>query len=112
PGLFSAPRPGARVPGTDATTGTINKTPDITKSATKPQSSPGATGIYELEPAATTIGAMPAINDPQFLVIERNGVTATSTSGTPFKKIFIADLNGVASGGFAKKTELVDLMNI
>jgi hypothetical protein len=40
------------------------------------------------------------------------GVTATSTSGTPFKKIFIADLGGVPSGGFAHKTELVDLMNI
>jgi len=46
------------------------------------------------------------------LVIERNGVTATSTSGTPFKKVFIADLAGVASGGFVHKTELVDLMNI
>jgi hypothetical protein len=47
----------------------------------------------------------------QFLVIERNGETAT-TSGTPYKKIFLADLTGVPSGGFAHKTELVDLMNI
>src|SRR5262249_21028657 len=47
----------------------------------------------------------------QFLVIERNGATATS-GGTPFKRIFIADIGGVPSGGFARKTELVDLMNI
>ena len=30
----------------------------------------------------------------------------------PFKEVFIADLAGVPSGGFVKKTELVDLMNI
>lgn len=48
---------------------------------------------------------MTAINDHQFLVIERNGAT-------PFKKIFIADIAGVANGGFVKKAELVDLMNI
>jgi hypothetical protein len=54
---------------------------------------------------------MTAINDHQFLVIERNGATATS-GGTPFKKIYIADIKGVANGGFVQKTELVDLMNI
>ena len=43
--------------------------------------------------------------------IERNGATATG-GGTPFKKIFIADIGGVANGGFVHKTELVDLMNI
>jgi hypothetical protein len=67
--------------------------------------------LYQLEAAGTNIGAMTAINDHQFLVIERNGATATG-GGTPFKKIYIADIDGVANGGFAKKTELVDLMNI
>ena len=69
-------------------------------------------GPFLVEADGTNIGDMTAINDHQFLVIERNGVTATSTSGTPFKKIFVADLTGVPSGGFAHKTELVDLMNI
>jgi hypothetical protein len=67
--------------------------------------------LYKLEVAGTNIGDMTAINDTQFLVIERNGATATG-GGTPFKKIFIADIAGVAKGGFVKKTELVDLMNI
>lgn len=67
--------------------------------------------LYQLEPSGTAIGDMTAIDEQRFLVIERNGATATG-GGTPFKKIFIADLNGVADGGLVKKTELVDLMNI
>lgn len=66
--------------------------------------------LYQLEAEGTAIGDMTAIDDHRFLVIERNGGTATS--GTPFKKIFIADTTGVADGGFVTKTELVDLMNI
>jgi hypothetical protein len=66
--------------------------------------------LYKLESAGVAIGDMTAIDDHRFLVIERNN--ATATSGTPFKKIFIADTTGVADGGFVKKTELVDLMNI
>jgi hypothetical protein len=67
--------------------------------------------LYQLEAEGTAIGDMTAIDEHRFLVIERNGATATG-GGTPFKKIFIADLNGVADGGLVKKTELVDLMNI
>lgn len=66
---------------------------------------------YKLDAAGTNIGDMTAINDHQFLVIERNGATATS-AGTPFKKVFMVDINDVDSEGFAKKTEVVDLMNI
>jgi hypothetical protein len=66
--------------------------------------------LYQLEGDGTAIGDMTAIDDHRFLVIERNGGTATS--GTPFKKIYIADTTGVADGGFVTKTELVDLMNI
>ena len=47
---------------------------------------------------------MTAINDEQLLVIERNGATATR-GGTPFIKIFIADIGGVSSVGFACKIE-------
>jgi len=100
------------VTGDDAINGTVFKNLRISKFDTKTKSYTGETWLYELEADGTNIGDMTAINDHQFLVIERNGVTATSTSGTPFKKIFVADLTGVPSGGFAHKTELVDLMNI
>jgi hypothetical protein len=71
----------------------------------------GQSFVYRLEADGTAIGDMTAIADDRFLVIERNGATATS-GGTPFKKIFLVDLQGVANGGEVKKTELVDLMNI
>ena len=65
---------------------------------------------YKLDAQGTAIGDMTAIDDHRFLVIERNGGTATS--GTPFKKIFLIDSSQKDADGFAKKTELVDLMNI
>jgi hypothetical protein len=111
-GRFLFPLLEGTVAGDDAINGTTRKNLRISKLDTKTQSYTGETWIYQLEADGTNIGDMTAINDRQFLVIERNGVTATSTSGTPFKKIFIADLTGIASGGFAKKTLLVDLMNI
>src|SRR5262245_15333473 len=111
-GRFLFPLLEGTVAGDDAINGTVRKNLRISKFDTKTESYTGDTWIYKLEPDGTNIGDMTAINDHQFLVIERNGVTATSTSGTPFKRIFIADLTGVPSGGFAKKTLLVDLMNI
>ena len=66
---------------------------------------------YKLEAAGTNIGDMTAINDHEFLVIERNGATATG-GGTPFKKIFKIDLNQLDANGNVVKTEVVDLMNI
>ena len=66
--------------------------------------------LYQLDAEGTAIGDMTAIDDSRFLVIERNGGTATS--GTPFKKIFLIDSSQKDAEGFAKKTELVDLMNI
>jgi len=65
---------------------------------------------YKLDPMATNIGDMTAIDDSRFLVIERNGGTATN--GTPFKKIFMIDSSQRDADGYAKKTEVVDLMNI
>lgn len=70
----------------------------------------GNNWLYQLEAEGTNIGDMTAINDHQFIVIERNGGTATN--GTPFKKLYLADMASVANGGLVKKTELVDLMNI
>lgn len=66
--------------------------------------------LYQLEAEGTNIGDMTAVDEHRFLVIERNN--GTGTVGTPFKKIFLADTSGVSNGGFVKKTELVDLMNI
>jgi hypothetical protein len=66
---------------------------------------------YKLDADGTNIGDMTAIDDSRFLVIERNGGTATNGT-TPFKKIFLIDSSQKDADGFAKKTELVDLMNI
>ncbi len=71
----------------------------------------GESFAYKLEDAGTNIGDMTAIDDHRFLVIERNGATGTS-GGTPFKKIYMVDIADVDANGFAKKTEVVDLMNI
>lgn len=66
---------------------------------------------YQLDAAGTNIGDMTAINSHEFLVIERNGATATG-GGTPFKKIFRIDLNQLDAAGNVRKSEVVDLMNI
>jgi hypothetical protein len=73
----------------------------------------GTQWVYPLAPQGTAIGEMTAISDTEFLVIERNGATATTTNGdTPFKKIFKIDLTQRDSNGHLVKTEIVDLMNI
>jgi hypothetical protein len=71
----------------------------------------GVQYVYALEPAGTNIGDMTAVDDHRFIVIERNGDTAT-TGGAPFKRLFLVDIEGVAPGGTVAKTELADLMNI
>ena len=99
------------VTGDNAINGSVNKILRINEFDITTRSYTQNNWLYQLEAAGTNIGDMTAINDHQFLVIERNGATATG-GGTPFKKIYIADITGVATGGFVKKTELVDLMNI
>lgn len=71
----------------------------------------GRNFLYLLDALGTNIGDMTAVNDHQFLVIERNGNTATTT-GAPYKRIFLIDLNVSDSRGVVAKTELVDLMNV
>jgi hypothetical protein len=71
----------------------------------------GRTLLYPLDTLGTNIGDMTAVNDHEFLVIERNGNTAT-TAGAPFKRIYLVDLDVVKADGTVKKTELVDLMNV
>ena len=98
------------VTGDNAINGTVGKNLRINEFDIKAKSYTNNHWLYQLDASGTNIGDMTAINDHQFLVIERNG--ATATSGTPFKKIYVADIQGVANGGFVRKTELVDLMNI
>ena len=71
----------------------------------------GQQWLYQLDALGTNIGDMTAINDHEFLVIERNGGTATSNL-LPFKKIYRIDLNASDGAGHVAKTEVVDLMNI
>lgn len=99
------------VSGDNSINGSVNKILRINEFDIKRRVYTHQNWLYQLDANGTAIGEMTAINDHQFLVIERNGATATS-GGTPFKKIYVADTRGVASGGFARKTELVDLMNI
>ncbi|WP_417781569.1 esterase-like activity of phytase family protein [Stutzerimonas xanthomarina] len=70
----------------------------------------GKVFFYRLQAPEHAIGDMTAIDETRFLVIERNG--ATATNGTPFKKIYLIDIRGVASGGAVHKTEVVDLMQL
>lgn len=93
-------------------TGDAPKTLRINEFDIRREKYTGKTYFYPLDANGTAIGDMTAVDDSRFLVIERNGLTATSTSGMPFKKIFLIDIKGVASGGTVRKTELVDLMSI
>jgi hypothetical protein len=74
----------------------------------------GKQWIYKLDGAGTNIGDMTALNDHEFLVLERNGSTATSfsTAAAPFKKLFKIDINKLDADGNVAKTEVIDLMNI
>lgn len=55
---------------------------------------------------------MVAVDDQRFVVLERNGSTATASTPAPFKKVYLIDIEDVADGGVARKMELVDLMNL
>jgi hypothetical protein len=92
-------------------TGDAAKTLRINEFSVDTESYTGASWRYKLENAGTAIGDMTAISDHEFLVIERNGGTATNGT-TPFKKIFKIDINQLDGGGNVLKSEIVDLMNI
>lgn len=68
--------------------------------------------IYKLDANGTNIGDMVAVDDQRFVVLERNGSTATASTPAPFKKVYLIDIEDVADGGVARKMELVDLMNL
>ncbi len=91
--------------------GDAAKTLRINEFSVDTESYTGAAWNYKLETAGTAIGDMTAISDHEFLVIERNGGTATNGT-TPFKKIFKIDIHQLDASGNVLKTEIVDLMNI
>ncbi len=70
----------------------------------------GATWLYPMERSGTGASELAALDSLHFLVIEENDETATE--GVPFKKIFLASLEGVRPGGEVDKTEVVDLMDV
>jgi hypothetical protein len=74
----------------------------------------GKQWTYKLDAAGTNIGDMTALNDHEFLVLERNGSTATSfaNGAAPFKKLFKIDISRLDADGNVAKTEVIDLMNI
>jgi hypothetical protein len=67
----------------------------------------GAQWLYKLDPLGTNIGELTAVNDTQFIVIERNG-----TQEPRFKRLYLIDLAHVDAEGYVQKTEIADLMNI
>jgi hypothetical protein len=72
---------------------------------------------YRLDPQGAAIGDMTAVDDRRFLVIERDNrqgdpTIAEFSNPAQFKKIFMVDIGDVDADGFARKTEVLDLMNI
>jgi hypothetical protein len=67
---------------------------------------------YPLDPLGTNIGDMTAVTDRQFLVIERNDASGVGATPPPFKKIFLVDVTQLDANRIARKTEVVDLMNL
>ena len=72
---------------------------------------------YRMESPGHAIGDFTAISDTEFLVIERDNRQGDPTipafaNPAQFKKIFKVDLAQLDAEGFAKKSEVVDLMNI
>lgn len=65
---------------------------------------------YKLEADGTNVTDMVAINDHQFLVLERN--TAKTVKDKALKKVFMIDLLDAKFGGNVKKELVVDLMDL
>lgn len=72
----------------------------------------GRSFLYPLSDEATNIGDMTALDAHRFLVLERNEVSGASGPRAPVKRVFVADIQGVASGRAVSKTLVADLMHI
>lgn len=69
----------------------------------------GRTFFYPMSQPGHAIGEMTAVNDSQFLVIERDGNQGEAAA---FKRIFLVDISAAAPDGVLRKTLVVDLMAI
>ncbi len=65
---------------------------------------------YQLDEQGTNIGDLVAVNEHEFLVLERN--SATKLEDKPFKKVYLIDINKLDENQFVNKRELVDLMRL
>ncbi len=65
---------------------------------------------YQLDEQATSIGDFFAVNDHEFLVVERNA--ATKPADKPWKKVYRIDIRQINSENLLQKQELVDLMQL
>ncbi|MEQ9370175.1 MAG: PEP-CTERM sorting domain-containing protein [Coleofasciculus chthonoplastes F3-SA18-01] len=77
----------------------------------------GKTFFYQRDPKGKAIGDLTAINDHEFLVIERDNRTGDPNNPefprpAEFKRIYKIDINQIDSDGFVQKELLVDLLNI
>lgn len=77
----------------------------------------GKTFSYRLENPNYAIGDLTAINDNEFLVIERDSKQGDPnnpafTDPAQFKRIYKININNLDSAGFVQKDLLVDLLNI
>jgi hypothetical protein len=69
----------------------------------------GTVRFYPLEDPAHAIGDLTVVNEDEFLVIERDGLSGDAAQ---FKKIYKIDLSNVDAEGFVSKEEVADLLNI
>ncbi|EDX70565.1 PEP-CTERM putative exosortase interaction domain protein [Coleofasciculus chthonoplastes PCC 7420] len=77
----------------------------------------GKTFFYQRDPLGRAIGDLTAINDHEFLVIERDNRQGDPnnpdfTRPAEFKRIYKIDINQIDSNGFVQKELVVDLLNI
>ncbi|MEQ8539409.1 MAG: PEP-CTERM sorting domain-containing protein [Coleofasciculus sp. D1-CHI-01] len=77
----------------------------------------GKTFFYQRDPLGRAIGDLTAINDHEFLVIERDNRQGDPnnpdfTRPAEFKRIYKIDINQIDSNGFVQKELVVDFLNI
>lgn len=77
----------------------------------------GQVFFYRLEDSSHAIGELTAINDQEFLVIERDNRQGDPnnpefTNPAQFKRIYKIDISRLDDEGFVEKQLLVDLLNI
>jgi glycerophosphoryl diester phosphodiesterase len=69
----------------------------------------GVVGYYQLEDPSHAIGDVTAVNESEYLVIERDNLQADEAE---FKQIFKVDLSQVDADGFVEKELIADLLTI